>query len=82
MNVLAYLQQGTIGVSRLEGKLPGIPFLTLVVPKSPSNKPRSQTNLKQDFIGFESIETFLPDMVFKVILGCYSLWIFEEFIPS
>ena len=58
MNVLEYLQQGTIGVSRPEGKLPGIPFLTLVVPKSPSNKPHSQTNLKQD-IHFTTIEILL-----------------------
>ena len=58
------VQQGTVGVSRPGGKLPSIPFLTLAIPKSPSNKPHSQTNLKQGFIGFESIETFLPDMVF------------------
>ena len=44
------LQQGTVGLSRPEGKLQGIPFLTLVAPKIPVNKSHSQTNLKQDFI--------------------------------
>ena len=60
MNSQCTIQQGTIGVSRPEGKLPSIPFLTIVVPKIASNKPHSQSNLKQGFIGFESIETFLP----------------------
>ena len=73
--MLCILQQGIVGVSRPRGKLPGIPFLTLAIPRSPSNKPHSQTNLKQDFIGFESIETLLPDMVFKVILDHYPSWI-------
>ena len=41
MNAQYIIQQGTVGVSRPEGKLPGVPFLTLVVP----NVPCSQTNL-------------------------------------
>ena len=54
MNVQYEIQQGTIGISRLEGKLLGIPFLTLVAP-NPIHKPHSQTNLKQD-IQFTTIE--------------------------
>ena len=49
MNVQFEIQQGTIGVSRPEGKLPGIAFLTLVAPEI-SRKQISQKNLKQDFI--------------------------------
>ena len=41
MNAQFIIQQGTIGASRPEGKLPGVPLLTLVVP----NNPHSQTNL-------------------------------------
>ena len=41
MNAQCIIQQGTVGASRPEGKLPGVPFLTLVVP----NVPHSQTNL-------------------------------------
>ena len=32
MNVHYEIQQGTVGASRPEGRLPGIPFLTLVSP--------------------------------------------------
>ena len=32
MNVHYEIQQGTVGVSRREGKLPSIPFLTFVAP--------------------------------------------------
>ena len=49
MNAQYTIQQGTVGVSRPEGKLPGVPFLTLVVP----NDPYSQTNLKK--ISIESL---------------------------
>ena len=34
MDAQCILQQGTLGVSRPKGKLPGIPFLTLDAPKS------------------------------------------------
>ena len=43
------VQQGIVGVSRPEGKLPGVPFLTFVVP----NDPHSQTNLNK--ISIESL---------------------------
>ena len=60
MNVLAFLQQGTVSVSRPEGKLLAVPFLTLVVPKVLINKPLSQTNLSKAF-NLQQLK-FLPDM--------------------
>ena len=45
------IQQGTVGVSRPKGKLPGVPFLTLVVP----NDPHPQTNLSK--ISIASLST-------------------------
>ena len=44
MNARYIIQQGIVGVSRPQGKLPSVPFLTLVVPDN-----SSLTNkLKQD----------------------------------
>ena len=42
MNAQYTIQQGTVGVSRPKGKIPGVPFLTLVVP----SVPHSQIDLK------------------------------------
>ena len=52
MNVQYEIQQGIVGVSKPEGKLLDIPFLTLVEPEILVNKSHAQTNLKQDFIWF------------------------------
>ena len=49
MNAQYTIQQGTVGVSRPKGKLPSVPFLTLVVP----NDPHSQTNSNK--ISIESL---------------------------
>ena len=66
--MICIVQQGTVCVSRPKGKLLGIPFLTLAIPKSLLNKSHSQTSLKQDFIGFLSIKTSLPKMIFRAFL--------------
>ena len=73
------IEQGTVGVSRLEGKFLGVPFLTLVVPMIPVNKPHSQTNLKQD-IQFITIEVLTWQGLSMVNLNLWSIgWI--HFIP-
>ena len=41
MNAQYTIQQGTVGVSRPKGRVPGVPFLTHVVPSDPY----SQKNL-------------------------------------
>ena len=44
MNAQCIIQQGTIGASRPEDKLLGVPFLTLDAPFPVNFNPRSKTN--------------------------------------
>ena len=43
MNAQYIIQQGTVGVSRPEGKLLGVPFLTLEAPSRNLNLTHNQT---------------------------------------
>ena len=71
------LQQGRVGVGRPEGKLPVIPFLTIVGPEIPVNKSHSQTNFKTRFqlIYNQQKKTSLPIMILKYSLIVYPLWV-------
>ena len=67
MNAQYIIQQGTVGVSRPEGKLPGVPFLTLEAPSHNVNSLTNKLEIHNIALHTPSLISLIDFINFKIL---------------